>query len=172
MPRYRLHVIPAALTGIAVFIKFNMTMALTATLIAYSFIAWINDHRRVFIPATILVTFLSVVGVTGIGEFSSPSGFVAWLDGSLQLSASNSEAMSIPAPVAEVILATAIAGIMLLLFGELRRRGTGRESVLWGVLGGILSFFSFKHGFVRGDVHIYYFFLFMPALAASSLLLP
>ncbi len=92
----------------------------------------------------------------------SPRALAAYLRGAAEISAGFSSAMAIPGPAVQVAVAlvvgAAIAGACAWL---VREGGAGVAAAA-----AVLLFLSWKHGFVRQDGHVIYYFVAAPAIAA------
>jgi hypothetical protein len=105
-------------------------------------------------------------GLTALGMFAafafSPAGLAAYLRGAAEISNGYSGAMALPGPASQVVLAAligaAILGAAILLARE-RRAGVAAAAA-------IVLFLAWKHGFVRQDGHVIYYFGTAPAVAA------
>jgi len=172
LPRYRFWILPAALSAVFFFVKFNFTVSLPLLLAAYVAARWRYRTISYAKTAGILGTFAAIAAIIGLGCFSAPAHFTNWFVQSLHISLGRSEAMSLPPGAGTVLSAVATLGALLWLALSIRRGAGAAASLLWGALALILFAFGFKHGLVRADAsHIQHFFRLLPVVAASSLLL-
>jgi hypothetical protein len=161
--------IGAALAAFFSFVKFNMSITLVLLLVSQIAVARLffrESLARTVVKSTIFVVgFVTLVLIC----FNSPSSFTLWVVRSWGIATGNSEAMSLPARDAELIVAALIM-VMFLTTGFLLLRSVGRAAgISWMLLAVIPFFFEFKHGFVRADKHILSFFFFAPVAVASAL---
>ena len=91
----------------------------------------------------------------------SPAALAAYVRGAAAISNGYSAAMALPGPYMQVGVALAVAAAVLAL-GLIAAREGKPEA---GVLVAVVTFFAWKHGFVRQDGHVLYFFGTMAVVA-------
>jgi hypothetical protein len=172
IPRYNLWIVPAALSAIFFFVKFNLTISVTLLILTYTVFGWSQKRLSPLKALLIPGTFAGLLLLIGVFQFSSVEHFINWLDWSTRIAAGNSEAMSVPPSLFCLFFALSVLCILLWMIRVVRRKSESSLSLIWGGLVMVLYYFVFKHGLVRADdAHICHFFWFVPVLAASCLLL-
>lgn len=128
-------------------------------------------HGRKALPEIALAAVLPAAVTTSLFLYLIPSfqSFLYFLRGSAEITRGYSAAMSIAGPQLEPVLAleAMVVLVLILWLSEASSPGAARFYALFLV---IPLFVSFKHGFVRQDVHVIIFFCFTAlALALVSL---
>jgi hypothetical protein len=104
-------------------------------------------------------------GVTGLGlaiAFGfSPAALGAYVRGAAAISNGYSAGMALPGPYKQVAVAAAVAVAVLVLAVAAARAGKPEQALLAAVV----TFLAWKHGFVRQDGHVVYYFGTMAVLA-------
>ena len=104
-------------------------------------------------------------GVTGLGlaiAFGfSPAALGAYARGAAAISNGYSAGMALPGPYKQVAVAIAVAVAVLVVAVAAARAGKPEQALLAAVV----TFLAWKHGFVRQDGHIVYYFGTMAVLA-------
>lgn len=154
--RYVPLAILGALGGLASVIKFNLVAEAVAVFIGVAAIAtW--DERRSGITAFVRAGAVApIVPLSSFAFYAAATGhpehYVTYLLNALEISSGYSEGMSFPGPGFLVWFALGVAAIMLLVIPFASRR---KASLLRGWLpAAAVSFLAFKHGVVRGDIHM------------------
>jgi hypothetical protein len=132
--------------------------------------AWAVDavrgpHRRRRIAALAAAGCWGVTVVGLLAAFGfSPRALGSYLRGAAEISAGYSSAMAASGAAIQVAVAVAIGIVIAGLCAVLARQGRG------GVAAAavMLLFLLWKHGFVRQDLHVLYFFAAAPAIAAIA----
>jgi len=170
MPRSRLFVFPGILSGLSIFMKFNIGVTLAVEFLAYLGLAHLL-HRESW-RTTLLkgLTFLLPFVLTAVCSFSSVSSFWKWGVMSLDLAQGNSDAMTIVTKNSYVFLAVVVVCLTVLIAGASVRTEGKAKTLSWLILMIFPLFSEFKHGFVRADsYHVCLFFEFAAVVAASHL---
>lgn len=167
-PRVGYGLVAAAVSAVFAFAKFNMALTLVpVTALALA----LARHRGAGLGglAARAGAFLVPAVAVAHASFSSVESLALWVGRSMDIAGGNSEAMSSTCPDGELALALLIVALTaaLALVGGPRDPLSG---LVWLVLVAVPLYTEFKHGFVRADRHVYFFFSFMPCLAATRLL--
>lgn len=167
-PRRGIGLIPAAVSAVFVFAKFNMALTLVPLMLLQIGIAWVGRLQRWWCAAKLAV-FTVVATAIAASSFSSWQSIWWWVRRSMDIAAGNSEAMSNVCPEGSVAVALVVICVTVAL-GLASPRGARREGLAWLVLVSVPVFVEFKHGFVRAGPHVTAFFSFLPVVAATRLL--
>jgi hypothetical protein len=132
-------------------------------------VAWSVDairgprrRRRIAAAAAIGCWAVTAVGLPAAFGFSPPA-LAAYLRGAAEISGGYSSAMAAAGPASQVAVAVVLGVAIAVLCAVLARDGRG--GVAAAAL--VLLFLFWKHGFVRQDLHVLYFFAAAPAIAAT-----
>jgi hypothetical protein len=104
-------------------------------------------------------------GITALGLLAafgfSPGALDAYLGGAVAISNGYSAGMALPGPAAQLAAALAVAVAVLAVAGAAARAGKPEQALLAAVV----MFLAWKHGFVRQDGHVVYYFGTMAVVA-------
>ncbi|HYW53862.1 MAG TPA: hypothetical protein VE826_07830 [Dongiaceae bacterium] len=103
---------------------------------------------------------VALLGLAAAFGFS-PAALGAYVRGAVAISNGYSAGMALPGPSAPVAAALAVAGAVLVLATAAARAGKPEQALLAAVV----TFLAWKHGFVRQDGHVVYYFGTMAAVA-------
>jgi len=143
--------------------KYTLGLDALAAGTAVWLVAVIRGPRRRRTAA--LVAAAAAYGVTALGlavAFGfSPGALAAYVRGAVAISNGYSAGMALPGPYLEVAVALAVAVALLVVAAAAARAGKPEQALLAAVV----TFLAWKHGFVRQDGHIIYYFGTMAAVA-------
>lgn len=153
--------------GLIPLIKFVGLMTVAGIVVGLIIYGLAYRHPRATQEITLAALLPALVAGTGywltLGSFSAVS---AYLSSSLEVARGYSTAMSVAGPEIEIVAAFETHGLLCIVLALLAVRDRRRAVFL-----GLLMFFpflvSFKHAFVRQDLHVIHFF----CLAALALAL-
>jgi hypothetical protein len=165
------YVVGLMLLGLTPMIKLTSAMIAIGLLCGFLAFRFFRKEGNLVLEAILAATVTSAVALF-IGFLTMPglSAFEVFVRGSLESAGGFSSAMSYKGNLLEFFL----AGQILLLLGILlvRLGSTKRDSALFLIfLLGIPLAISFKHGFVRQDIHVINFFCFAALCAGLTALL-
>jgi hypothetical protein len=118
-------------------------------------------RRRIALLAAAGCWAVTLFGLLAAVGFSPPV-LVAYLRGAAEVSAGYSSAMAVSGPAIQVALAVVVGLLIAGACAALAREG--RAGV--AAAAAVLLFLLWKHGFVRQDGHVIYYFAAAPAVAA------
>jgi hypothetical protein len=150
------------LSAFSLLLKFN-TAALAAVLAGVlGIIFLLYSRKRQFIEYICLFSAAYIAFTAGsiVVCFKNIDNFIMWLKMSLEIAGGFSAAMVAERPLPYLIAAILII-IMYLRFAYMQRKEPIFALCLIGL---VILFFSFKHGFVRQDEHMLTFFSTIPFL--------
>jgi hypothetical protein len=153
-----LFVITMALLGL---IKFNLFLS-AATGIAIG-VALHTYEKRYASALIVPAAFSAAVVLFWLGAGQELSSFWPWIKGSVRLSAGYTEAMTFPPDAWVLLLSLGAVALFFVAVLMLHRKSTltaGKAAALAVILVGV--FLSWKHGFVRADLHVRSFDFFLP----------
>jgi len=144
----------AFICSITAYIKFSIFMMICtmAVVLLYVLIAEKRRLELAWFAGTALVSFL-VAGCLIIGE---PKAIIDYYRAGVELSTGYSDGMSLSGENIQVIYAVGgwIFFIGLILYNAFRKK---RSDLIFLILSFGMLFVSFKHGFVRHDLHVIYY---------------
>jgi len=149
-----------ALTFLAFFIKFSSAFMCIAAVLIFLLINFIFDRKRAGVIATqgtIIVLFLSVPAYYFF-DFSV-KGVYFYMKGIYEIISGYTEAVSLPGSSLE--LAAVFVSFFLYLLLTILLKKQKQKSFYSCLLLILPLFLAFKHGFVRQDKHVYWFFGFI-----------
>lgn len=146
----------AALGGFASVIKFNLAAEAMAVFMSVAAIAAWDERRRGLAVLTRTGAVALLAPLSSFAFYAAATGhpehYLTYLENALEISAGYSEGMSFPGPEFLVWFALGAAAIVLLAVPLASRR---KGPLLRGWLpAAAVSFLAFKHGVVRGDIHM------------------
>jgi hypothetical protein len=97
-------------------------------------------------------------------HFNSLNNFIIWLLMSMEIAKGYSEIMVTVGLKIYLLLALIIIALYFVIFYITIRTQKNNNILIFLLFGSVILFFSFKHGFVRQDAHIFSFFYSMPFL--------
>ena len=167
--RWMLRFAPAAIAaGLALTLKFT-----AVALIGGAVAAAIAFHARTDRPRGLQAAAVAclLIPLSGLAAYwlhnPSWSGFLLYVRGAAEIVAGYSEAMSLAGSPRQFLAAAAAFGALILLARTLERSGERAARLLWLCV--LPLAVSFKHGFVRQDIHVMSFFCFATLVAAIIL---
>lgn len=148
---------------IILFIKFNSGILTISTgiLLALLFLIYEKKHLKNYALSYLLsfsIPFFIILAM----YFKTLSNLINWIHSSMSIAQGFSSAMSTIGPIGFTLLAFIVITLYLYLLCEFFARDF--KFFLGTLLLAPFVFFSFKHGFVRQDGHMLYFFLTIPFL--------
>lgn len=165
--RYSGAVIALSLLPLFKIADFILVMGIVAGLILELLIRERTLLRREFafllaVPVLVMLGFWLTIG-NWVDVGADMKGF-------MELTHGYSAAMSVPGPRLEIIAAFASIGLLIVAL-TLLARDNRRFVYFFAVVFSIPIVLSFKHGFVRQDLHPVYFFCFVSLLLAMTMLI-
>ncbi|HEX3463921.1 MAG TPA: hypothetical protein VHS78_07740 [Candidatus Elarobacter sp.] len=118
-------------------------------------------RRRVALLAAAGCWTVTALGLVVAFGFS-PRALGAYVGGAAEISAGFSGAMGLAGPSAQITVALIVAAAIVVVCAVLARQGGAGVAAAAAVL----LFLVWKHGFVRQDGHVIYYFATAPAIAA------
>jgi hypothetical protein len=153
-------VINAVLAGTFLFIKFNLGISSLAVIVISALVRLLIRDKGALRSLFILAgTYLGTILLLSELNLGSVRNFLAWLGVSIAMADGYSVAMSFVGSRISLALALLGAGVYLILslaFFKIRSK-----LFYLALAFGIAVFFSFKHGYVRQDMHELIFFPFL-----------
>ncbi|MEO8594149.1 MAG: hypothetical protein ABI759_12585 [Candidatus Solibacter sp.] len=154
--------------GLLPLLKLTAGMVGFAALAGFAAARMLEQGRKALplVAATAILPAAVAVALC-LASLRSAATFLSYLSGSGELTSGYSAAMSVPGPPLELWAALAAAALLGLLLYWQASLAMAR---FYALLLAIPLFVSFKHGFVRQDMHVINYFCFA-ALAAALLAL-
>jgi hypothetical protein len=148
--------------------KFSLGISALAIVLAGEMARAVQERPwRRWVAASAIAGYGATLFVLSLILFGSPSFFFRWISGSIELASGFSAAMSLPTRLGGLLMGQA-AVLVFAVVVLLVRKAEGRLGHA-GLVFLVPVLFSFKHGFVRQDLHIGNFFPFL--IAAMGILL-
>jgi hypothetical protein len=150
------------LSAFSLLLKFNTAVLAAALAGVLGIIFLLYSRKRQFIEYICLfsVAYIAFTAGSILVCFKNMDNFIIWLKMSLEIAGGFSSAMATEGPLPHLIAAILII-IMYLRFAYMQRR---EPVFVLCLIGLVILFFSFKHGFVRQDGHMLSFFSTIPFL--------
>jgi hypothetical protein len=137
------------------FIKFNLTIASMSVVTIFSLISVAKKEFKK--PLVFCVMYVSCLAILWVISEQNISNFPSYFIDGFMVSSGYSYAMAIDGPIIQVISAIiAIVFTMFLFIYSLIRKH--HNITIFILLNSVLLFLAFKHGFIRHDAHVLYFY--------------
>jgi hypothetical protein len=151
--------VAGALAALCLFMKFTLGVAALTIVLAGEVVRW-SQRNRQWPPAQFVsvAAYVASVALLTVVHFESPQNLLTWAATSFELAAGFSSAMSLPAHSS--VLAAGVVVLLIVFFSVLRLMRGEPAVLIVGFIFSLAILLSFKHGFVRQDVHITNFFPF------------
>jgi hypothetical protein len=151
--------VAGALAALCLFMKFTLGVAALTIVLAGEVVRW-SQRNRQWPPAQFVsvAACVATVALLTLVHFESPQYLLTWAATSVELAAGFSSAMSLPAHTS--VLAAGVVVLLIVFFAVLRLMRREPAVLIVGFIFSLALLLSFKHGFVRQDVHITNFFPF------------
>lgn len=149
-----------ALPAVFLFLKLSLGVASLSVVILGELIGVVRrGEERRLVLALLVGSYTLTIAVLALTFFGSFGGFWQWLRHSLELADAYSVAMSLVGPWNIVVLGVLSLAVYAGLVGLL----VARRSAAWpaGVVFAGAVALALKHGFVRQDGHVMFFFAFL-----------
>ncbi len=145
----------ATLSGIVMYIKFSIGIA--ALLMLLTFLILLLWEKRSKEALILFLSYISAMLIFGLWLTGSPSGIILFLHNSFLIANGYVDAMAMDGSRLEVLIAILswTGYISLIVFNILKGN---KGDVFFLILASGLLFMSFKHGFIRHDLHVFTFF--------------
>jgi hypothetical protein len=145
------------LFAIVTFIKFNSAIASLSLLGLFSITLFFNKNYKKII--TILSSYFASLGFLWIISGQKIQNFPIWFMNSLDVGKGYNYAMAVDGNQIHVLFGI-IGAISVICFFVYFIKKKNMNLIIFTILNGELLFQSFKHGFVRHDLHVVLFFFY------------
>jgi hypothetical protein len=153
--------ITGIICAVSLMLKFNTAVLAIALAGILGLVFLIYDVKKLnfYIPL-FFGSFLGLTVLNIVHFFKSFANFMLWLRMSWEVSGGFSYAMVTEGDLSYLIIAFVVTLLYIYLAVHLKKAKS--DSLALALLGAVIIFFSFKHGFVRQDAHMLSFFSVMP----------